>query len=172
MELYQCIRSRLTVREFKPDPVPLRVVNLMLRAARWAPSARNRQPWQFIVIQDRNTLAQIGGIASSGSYIAQAPLAIAVVMGNVNRADLDAGRALQQLELAAWSQGVGGCFVGLGGEENRRVKELLGIPDDLQLITVMPFGYPTGEASGRGKRRKPLSELAHREKFGQKYLPA
>lgn len=171
MELYQCIRSRLTVREFKPDPVPPRVVNLMLRAARWAPSARNRQPWQFIVIQDRNTLARIGGIASSGGYIAQAPLAIAVLMGSVNRADLDAGRAIQQLELAAWSQGVGGCFVGLGGEENRKVKELLDIPDDLQLITVMPFGYPTDEARGRGKRRKPLSELAYREKFGQKYLP-
>ncbi len=172
MEVYQCIRSRVTVREFKPDLVPARVISQMLRAARWAPSARNRQPWQFIVIQDRNTLAQIGGIASSGGYIAKAPLAIAVLMGNVNRAEMDAARALQQMELAAWSQGVGGCFVGLGGEENRKVKELLGIPDDLQLITVMPFGYPTDEAVSGGKRRKPLSELAHREKFGQRYLPA
>ena len=172
MEVYQCIRSRLTVREFKPDPVPARVISQMLRAARWAPSARNRQPWQFIVIQDRNTLAAIGSIASSGGYIAKAPLAIAVVMGSVNRAELDAGRALQQMELAAWSEGVGGCFVGLGGEENRKVKELLGIPGDLQLMTVMPFGYPTEAAAGGGKRRKPLSELAHRERFGQKYLPA
>lgn len=172
MEIYQCIRSRVTVREFKPAPVPPRVVNKMLRAARWAPSARNRQPWQFIVVQDRQTLSQIGSIASSGGYIAQAPLAVAVLMGNVNRADLDAGRALQQMELAAWSEGVGGCFVGLGGEENRKVKALLGIPEELQLITVMPFGYPTDEAQSKGKRRKPVSELAHRERFGQKYLPA
>jgi nitroreductase len=66
---------------------------------------------------------------------------------------------------------VGGCFVGLAGEENRRVKALLGVPDELQLITVMPFGYPTDEAKSRGKRRKPVSDLAHRERFGQKYLP-
>ncbi|MBM3943163.1 MAG: nitroreductase [SAR202 cluster bacterium] len=170
METYQCIRSRLTVRDFRPDPVPARVINKMLRAARWAPSARNRQPWQFIVIQDRDTLAKIGGMASSGGYIARAPLAIAVIMGKVNRADLDAGRALQQMELAAWSEGVGGCFVGLGGEENAKVKALLGVPEELQLITVMPFGYPTDEAKARGKARKPLSEMAHREKFGQKYL--
>ena len=53
MEVYECIRSRVSVREFKPDAVPGRVIAAMLRAARWAPSARNRQPWNFIVIQDQ-----------------------------------------------------------------------------------------------------------------------
>jgi len=169
MEVYECVRSRLTVREFKPDPVSDRLVTRILQAARWAPSSRNRQPWHFIVIRDREVLRRIGQIASSGPYIAQAPLAIAVAMENVNRAELDAGRALQQMELTAWSEGLGGCFVGLRGEEQTRVKELLGIPQEMQLLTVMPFGHPTEAANTGSKRRKPLSEIAHRERFGQKY---
>jgi len=169
MEVYQCIRSRLTVRDFKPDPIPTKVVTKMLRAARWAPSARNRQPWHFIVIQNPETLRQIGNIASSGSFIGGAPLAIAVVMDHANRPELDAGRSLQQTELAAWSEGVGGCVAGIRGEENSRVKELLGVPDDLELVIVMAFGYPTDAAKAGGKRRKPLSEIAHSERFGQEF---
>lgn len=169
MEVYQCIRSRITVRDFKPDPIPNNVVKKMLRSARWAPSARNRQPWHFIVITDRSTLEQIGTIASSGSFIGQAPLAIAVVMDHANRPELDAGRALQQMELAAWSEGIGGCTAGVRGEENSQVKELLAVPDDLELVTVMAFGYPTDTAKAGGKRRKQLSEIAHSQRFGQEF---
>ena len=169
MEIYDCIRSRITVREFKPDPIPARVVTKMLRAARWAPSARNRQPWHFVVIQNRETLAEIGRTASSGSFIADAPLAIAVAMENANRPELDAGRSLQQMELAAWSEGVGGCFAGVRGEEIQKVKDLLAIPNEMDLVTVMAFGYPTESAKGQGKRRKPLSQIAHTERFGQAY---
>ena len=170
MEVYECVRSRLTVRDFKPDPVPDRVITKLLQAARWAPSSRNRQPWQFVVIQDRETLERIGQIASSGAYIAQAPVAIAVAMENVNRAELDAGRTVQQIELTAWSEGLGTCFVGLRDQEQTQIKELLGIPQELRLMTVMPFGYPTEAARAGSKRRKPLSEIAHREKFGQRYV--
>ena len=169
MEVYECIRSRLSVRNFKPDPVPGRVVNRMLRAARWAPSARNRQPWHFVVIRSRDTLDAIGAIASSGGFIGQAPLAIAVVMDRGGRPEFDAGRSLQQIELAAWSEGVGGCVAGVRGEENDKVKELLGIPEDKELVTVVAFGYPTDEAAAGGKQRKPLSEIASSEKYGQEY---
>ena len=169
MEVYECIRSRLSVRSFKPDPVPGRVVNRMLRAARWAPSARNRQPWHFVVVQSRDALDAIGAIASSGGFIGQAPLAIAVVMDRGGRPEFDAGRSLQQIELAAWSEGVGGCVAGVRGEENDKVKELLGIPEDKELVIVMAFGYPTDEAVAGGKQRKPLSEIASREKYGQEY---
>ena len=169
MDVYQCIRSRLTVRSFKPDPVPQSVVRSMLQAARWSPSARNRQPWNFIVIQNRETLAQIGGIASSGGFIGGAPLAVAVVMDRGGRPEFDAGRSLQQMELAAWSLGVGGCVAGVRGEENDKVKELLGIPEDKELVTVVAFGYPTDEAAAGTKVRKTLSEIAHSERFGQSY---
>ena len=169
MDVYQCIRSRLTVREFKPAPVPERVIRRMLQAARWSPSARNRQPWNFVVVQNRDTLSQIGSIASSGGFIGGAPLAMAVVMDRGGRPEFDAGRSLQHMELAAWAEGVGGCVAGVRGDENGRVKELLDIPEDKELVTVMAFGYPTDEAAAGTKLRKTLPEISHSERFGQSY---
>jgi nitroreductase len=172
MDVYECIRTRRTVREFKPDPVPEAIIHKLLQAGRWAPSASNTQPWHFVVVQDRETIAAIGRIATQGSFIGQAPLAIAIVMENARRPQLDAGRALQQMELMAWSEGLGTCFVGIRGTEQQHdIKQLLGIPQEMELITVLPFGYrPEGRRSG-GTPRKPMAELAHREKFGTAYVP-
>ena len=162
MEVYECIRSRLTVREFKPDPVPDDVVFRLLQAGRWAPSSRNLQPWHFIIIRNPDTLRRIGEVATSGRFVARAPLAIAIVMDKADRPELDAGRALQQMEMMAWSMGLGTCFVGLRDEEqNRRVKDLLGIPPEMELITVLPFGYRQDQIRGTRKDRKPLAEVAH-----------
>ena len=173
MEVYDCIRSRRTVRNFKPDPVPNRILNRILRAGRWAPSSSNVQPWHFIVIKEPATLKAMGGIATQGTFLEQAPLAIAIVMENAARPQLDAGRALQQMELVAWSEGLGTCFVGLRAEEQQvALKELLGIPSEMELITILPFGYREEGFPGRGVARKPMSEIAHCEKFGQSYTAA
>ncbi len=67
--------------------------------------------------------------------------------------------------LVAWSEGVGTSFV--GGWDKEKAKELLGIPQDMEFITVMPYGYPTEAAKSGGKRRKPLAETTHKERFGQ-----
>jgi len=173
MEVYQCIRTRRTVREFKPDPVPQSVVQKILQAGRWAPSSSNSQAWHFIVIQDRDTLSALGNIASQGRFIGQAPLAITIVMDNAARPQLDAGRALQQMELMAWSEGLGTCFVGVrDAEQQEAVKELLAIPEGMELITILPFGYRPDfiGAKGQGTPRKPMAEIAHRERFGEQYV--
>jgi nitroreductase len=171
MEVYQCIRTRRTIREFKTDPVPDEVVYKILQAGRWSPSSSNSQPWHFIVIKERATLEAIGRIATSGSFIGQAPLAVAIVMDSARRPELDAGRAIQQMELMACSEGLGTCFVGLRQEEQQRqIKELLEIPEGLELITVLPFGYRAPGPRRRGTPRKPMSEIAHSEKFGQQYV--
>ena len=172
MSVYDVVRSRLTVREFTDDPVPDEVVEKLLTAAQWAPSSRNLQPWHFIVVRDKDTLRQIGSIASSGRFVADAPMAIVIAMDNADRPDLDTGRALQQMELVGWEEGLGTCFVGLRvAEQNRRVKELLGIPETFELVTVLPFGYRANERRGSmgRKNRKSLSDIAHSEKFGQPY---
>ncbi len=172
MSVYDTVRSRLTVREFTDAPVPDEVVEKLLRAAQWAPSSRNLQPWRFVVIRDGDTLRKIADIASSGRFIADAPMAIAIAMDNADRPDLDTGRALQQMELVGWEEGLGTCFVGLRvASQNRRVKQLLDIPDDMELVTVLPFGYRADDQRGNmgRKNRKPLSEIAHSEKFGQPY---
>ena len=171
MDVYECLKTRLTVRRFKPDPVPADVVTRILEAARWAPSSRNQQPWHLVVVTDRGVLAEMGHIATSGQFLADAPLAIAVLMdGDADSPELDAGRALQQMEIMAWSEGLGTCFVGVPFEDqNRRIKEMLGVPDRLKLITVLPFGYRADDIRGTRRRRKPLAEMVHSERFGRPY---
>jgi len=169
MDVYQCIRSRRTVRDYKPDPIPEELLHRILQAARWAPSSSNTQKWSFIVIQDRDTLAALGKIATQGSFIAQAPLAIAVVMDDAPRPQLDAGRALQQMELMAWSEGVGMCFVGVReADQQKAVKELLKIPEGMELITLLPFGYRAENSQGAaGTPRRAMDEIIHWESFGE-----
>ena len=168
MSVYETIRSRVAVRQFKSDPVPDDVVRRVLLAARWAPSQRNRQPWHLVVVEDRHTLEQIGALASSGAYIAEAPVAIAFAMEESARmVQFDAARAIENMLLVAWEHGVGTSYV--GQMDRDRIKELLGIPEGMELVTVMPFGYPTEDALAGGKRRKPLGEISHRGRFGVPY---
>ena len=172
MDVYDCIRTRRTVREFTPDPIPDAVVHKILQAGRWAPSSSNSQPWHFIVIRERQTIAAIGNMATQGPFISQAPLAIAIVMAEARRPQLDAGRAIQQMELMAWSEGLGTCFVGLrAAEQQQAIKALLGIPETMELITVLPFGYRPAGRRAPGVPRKPLADIVHREKFGTAYMP-
>ncbi len=169
MDVFEAVRTRLTVREFASDPVPDDVLEKILRAGQLAPSSRNLQPWRFVVVRDADTLQKIGSIATSGRFVADAPVAIAIAMQNADRPDLDTGRALQQMELVAWAEGLGTCFVGLRvAEQNRRIKDLLGIPENLELVTVLPFGYREEDTrGGQGRKdRKPLSEIVHWERYG------
>ena len=167
MEVFECIRRRRTIREYKSDPIPEDVLEKILQAGRWSPSSSNSQPWHFVVVQDPSTLSELGRIATQGSFISDAPLAIVIVMENAPRPQLDAGRAIQQMELVAWSEGLGTCFVGVRIEEQQiAVKELLNIPSDLELVTIMPYGYRPTSINRTGTPRKDLADMVHREKFG------
>ena len=167
MEVFECIRRRRTIREYKKDPIPEDVLEKILQAGRWSPSSSNSQPWHFIVVKDPNTLSELGRIATQGPFISDAALAIVIVMENAPRPQLDAGRAIQQMELVAWSEGLGTCFVGVRIEEQQiEVKELLNIPSDLELITIMPYGYRSTSIGRVGTPRKDLAEMVHQEKFG------
>jgi nitroreductase len=108
-------------------------------------------------------------LASTGPYLAQAPLVVVVALEESQFAESDAGRAIQSMVLTAWSEGIGSNWVGWLGMLDS-VKPLLGIPDDLQVIGILPFGYPANESLGKGKkRRKPLGEVVHRERFDRPY---
>jgi nitroreductase len=167
MDVLECIRSRPAIRSFRPDSIPDTVVKKILQAGQQAHSQRNRQPWRFVVIQDREMLKQIGALASSGPYIADAPLAVALAIEGAKNPYVDATRAAECLMLAAWSEGVGSCWV--GAMDRPKIKELLGIPEAAELITVIPFGYPTDEEKAQKKVRKRLAKIAFRERYGQSY---
>ena len=167
MEAFEAIRTLLAVRSYKDTPVPDDVVRRILEAGRLTGSGMNGQPWHFIVIRERETLRRLGALASSGSYVAKAPLAIVVATDRSRFAVSDASRAIQSMLLAGWADGVGSNWVGFGGLESTRA--LLDIPASLDVLAILPFGYPA-RAVGRGnKQRKPLEDVAHLEKYGRRF---
>ena len=166
-DVFEAIRTLLAVRSYQDKPVPDGVARRIVEAGRLTGSGMNRQPWHFIVIRNRETLRQLGTLASSGPYVAQAALAIVVVVDRTRFAISDASRAIQSMLLTAWAEGVGSNWVGFGGLE--KVKSLLDIPAALDVLAILPFGYPA-RAVGRGqKQRKPLSEVAHLERYGRPF---
>lgn len=167
MDVFDCIQSRPAVRRFRSEPIPEAILKKILQAGRQAHSQRNRQPWRFVVVQNRETLQQIGALASSGPYIADAPLAIALAIDGAKNPYIDATRAAECLMLTAWSEGIGSCWV--GGMDRSKIKELLAIPEEAELVTVIPFGYPTDEEKTQKKVRKRLSTVAYRERYGQAF---
>jgi len=167
MDVFEAVRTMLAVRRYQDKPVPEATVHRIVEAGRMTGSAKNMQPWHFIVVQDRETLRQLGAMARTGPYVAQASLAIVVAVDKTPFAVSDASRAIQSMLLTAWAEGVGSNWVGFGGLEE--VKTLLSIPAELDVLALLPFGYPVG-AVGRGKKqRKPLGAVAHRERYGRPF---
>lgn len=168
MDVNEAIRTLLAVRSYQDRPVPEEVLRRILEAGRLSASASNKQPWHFLVVQDRDTLRQLGASTRHGPYIAEAPLAILVAVDRTPFAVSDASRAIQDMMLAAWDEGVGSNWVGFTGILDP-IKPLLGIPDDLDVLAILPFGYPV-DPIGQGKKtRKPLSDIAHRERWGTQF---
>jgi nitroreductase len=168
MEVFEAVRTILAVRSYKDTPVPADVVQRIVEAGRLTGSSQNRQPWRFIVVQDRETLSKLAAITAHGPYISQAPLAIAVAIEKASRFSVsDGSRAIQSMMLTAWSEGVGANWAGFVGMSEQ--KKLLGVPDEFDLLAIVPFGYPV-TPGGRGKKkRKPLSQVASRERFGKSF---
>jgi nitroreductase len=167
METFEAIRTVLAVRHFKDTPIPEPIVRQIVEAGRLTASGGNSQPWHFIVVHDKQTIRQLGQLARTGPYIAQAPLAIVVTIDRSRLADSDGSRAIQNMLLAAWSQGVGSNWVGYNNLPE--VNSLLGIPQEVSVLAILPFGYPA-EAIGKGqKNRKPLGEVAYKERWGNPF---
>jgi nitroreductase len=102
METFTCIRTRREIRDFLDKPIPEESLLRILEAGRLAPSSKNSQPWHFVVIRDRETLAKISDLTPTGKHLAQAPLAIAVLMDGAKMPEVDGARAIQNMVLAAW----------------------------------------------------------------------
>ena len=167
MEVFDAVRTVLAVRAYKDRPIPADAVRRIVEAGRLTGSSMNRQPWHFIVVQDKDKIKKMGELIQTGSYVAQAPVAIAVVVDKGSSGVSDGSRAIQSMMLTAWSEGIGSNWTGFVGI--RGLHSLLGVPNELDIIAVMPFGYPVKSIGKGKKKRKALSEVAHREKFGQPF---
>jgi nitroreductase len=168
MDVFDAVRTVLAVRAYQDRPVPPEIVRQIVEAGRLTASSMNGQPWHFVVVEDRETLRRLGALARSGPYVAQAPLAVVVAIDKTRFAVSDGSRAIQSMVLTAWSAGVGSNWVGFLGLTE--VKSFLGIPDALDVLAIVPFGYPAQRRGFGKKQRKPLSEVAHRGRFGQPFV--
>ena len=167
MDTFDATRTVLAVRAYRPDPIPDDVVHRIVEAGRLTGSASNKQPWHFVVVQDRDTIRQLAELSPTGPYLADAPLVVVVAVGRDRFGLSDGSRAIQSMMLTAWSEGVGSNWVGFAGMDHLR--EPLDIPDDLDVVAVVPFGYPAQPAGKGRKDRKPLGEVVSRERFGRPF---
>jgi nitroreductase len=167
MDVFETVRTVLAVRMFQSKPIPAEVVRRIVESGWLTGSSINRQPWHFIVVKKRDTLKELAALARSGPYIVQAPLAIVVAMEKSPYAVSDASRAIQSMILTAWAEGVGSNWVGFNNLA--QVMPLLGIPDEVDVIAILPFGYPVKKLGKGRKNRKPLGQVAHRERFGEPF---
>ena len=167
MEVFDAVRTALAVRQFQDKPIPEPIVHQIIEAGHLTASAANGQPWHFIIVQDKETLRQLGALAKTGPYIAQAPLAIVVATEQSPFGISDASRAIQSMILTAWSHGVGSNWVGF--HNLSQVNPVLGIPQEIEILGIVPFGYPVASIGKGHKKRKPLSAIAHREQWSQPF---
>lgn len=162
--VYDTARTVLAVREYQDREVPDDLVHRIVEAARLNASSGNGQPWHFIVVRDRALLRDLGRLDRTGPYVASAPLAIAVAVQRDSPYGMsDASRAIQTMMLTAWAEGVGSNWTGFGHMDE--IARLLGVPDDYEVVSVVPFGYPTRQLGKGKKNRKPLAEVASADRF-------
>jgi nitroreductase len=169
MQFSELIRARYSVRAYKSDPVDEDTLQRVLEAARLAPTAANRQPFQLIVIRTAGREAELGRIYGRDWFV-QAPLivcACAVPSQGWTRSDgkdycdVDVAIVMDHLILAAADLGLGTCWVGAFDPDAAR--EVLGLPEDVEPIAFTPLGYPADQP--KPKKRKPLSELVRHERW-------
>ncbi len=169
MDPYQTILSLRSVRFFTDQPIPEDVTGHILQAARWTGSAKNTQPWQFVVVRDRQMLKDLSACGAYASHLIGAAMVI-VLTTPPGYALFDAGRVAQNMMLAAWVDGLGSCIASFHDEAKARA--LLGIPAEFQAHTAISFGYPQPDApriiEGQPMQavlanmgRQPLSKLVH-----------
>jgi nitroreductase len=169
MEFSELVRERYSVRAYKPDPVENEKLETVLEAARLAPTAANRQPFQVIVIHTDGREEELLDIYGQEWFV-EPPLVICAC-GLVGQAwtrrdgksyvDVDVAIAMDHLILAAADEGLGTCWIGAFNPDAARA--VLGLPDGVEPIAFTPLGYPADEA--RPKRRKPLDELVRHERW-------
>jgi len=171
--MFEAIKKRRSVRAFTNEPVSAKEVMKLIDAARWAPSAGNIQPWEFVVVRDPEIKRGLSVAALDQTFIEEAPVVI-VVCANQLRSSRgygsrgvnlyclqDTAAATQNMLLTAHALGLATCWVGAFQEEEAR--KVLNIPSGVRPVAIVPVGHPAEKPMARSRR--PLSEIIHHETF-------
>ena len=167
------LRTLRQSRAFDGQPIPADDLQQILDVARWTGSSNNVQPWQLIVVQNRDALRQIAAIRDINVWVehASAAIAIALPAGQVNTFAYDEGRISERIMLAAKELGIGSGTAWFANDEQRAAgSTLLGLPGDLTVRSLVILGYATEPPTHRPGwgGRKPLDEIVSYETFGQR----
>ena len=171
MNVRDAVHAKRAVREFADRPLSDADLSAILEAGRRAHSAKNRQRWAFIVVRDRERLAQMAKLGPWCGHVAGAAAAVALVTPDPRAQDAslsitwDLGGAAAQMMLVAWELGVGSCPATV--YEPERAREIFGYPPDMHCEFLLSFGYPADPAvltkPNRVGGRKPVEDLVHWE---------
>jgi nitroreductase len=166
LEFIELIKSRRSIRKYQDKPVSNEILQKLLEAAQWAPSAHNSQPWEFIIIKDEEIKRNIANVSSWGKFFSKAPVGIAVVINPLksNHPIEDGAAATQNILLAAHALGLGACWIGsYGSAWEDKAKEILKIPKELRLLSIVAIGYPAEKPLSS---RKDLKTIVYLDKYG------
>lgn len=169
MDTYKTILTKLELREYDTKKVPVEVKQKILEAARASGTGMNTQHWRFILVQTKDAIKQLAEDSTSGRWVAGANFAVIIVTTPTPSFRLiDTGRAVQNMQLAAWEQGViSGIYTGF---KETAMRKDFAIPTESSPTAVVAFGYPKRKIIGK-KNRLPLSELVFIDNFGNKFDP-
>ena len=153
--LLEFIKERRSIRQYQEKEIPDNEIDMILEAGRWAPSGSNKQPWEFIVVKDKEKIREIEKTASYGKFIKQVPVLIAIVGKpkiNPKWYIQDTSLVSMNMMLMAWALKIGTCWIGTMNRE--KAKEILGIEKDDMLLTVLPLGYIKGNVPSPTMRKE------------------
>jgi nitroreductase len=157
MDVFSAIKGRRSIRKFKDVPVPAEQLEQVLEAGRLAPSAGNRQPWRFVVVTDPEVRQKLAPIARNQEFVGQAGAVIVACAPDPSLKwhMVDVAIAVDHMTLAAHELGLGTCWI--GAFEPEQVQQLLGIPEHVKVVVLLPLGVPDME--GAMRPRKPAAEV-------------
>lgn len=157
------LKERISVRKYETRPVEREKLEALVDAARFAPTARNEQPWEFVVVTQREGLERLAMLADYGGFIRDAGALIAVFCHDTKYYLEDGSAATTYICLAATALGLGSCWVA-GDKKNyaEEVRRALSLPEDYRLVSLISLGYP---AEHHPKEKRSLKELLHWERY-------
>ena len=170
METWDAIRARRNTREYTDRPIQAADLDRIAEAGRRSPSSMNEQPWDFIVVTERDRLRQMADLWRYGSHIGGAAAAIAFLSPASSDPDaretfaFDLGQAVMSMMVTAADLGIGSCHSSVGDQETAR--SVLGFPDDRECVILLSLGYPMRPLGPiANPDRRPSSDVVHRERW-------
>ena len=166
MENLELLRIRRSIRTFQNKSIILEDLEQLVESARFAPTARNVQPWEFVVVTDKHKLTELAQLAENGRFMSQAAACIAVFSADTKYYLEDGCAATCNILLAATALGIGSCWI--AGDKKpycQQVNVLLNAPLGMKLISLIALGYPQEKDCFKPSDKRKLKELLHWEKF-------